>query len=168
MIAIAIHDMAANLFATFHPDGEPRRSDSDECGFHPDGMISLSTACYISHSRYPRGLADVAGYWAEVQIFGGVVVFNRGPEEGARQVSANIPRRWSDGDPTDDYFLPSVTTHIFILGFRGSFSSSQNPNSQSSAKSARPGRAKAANNLPYHLPVSRTPLVLITLLRSGI
>ena len=90
MIAIAIHDMAANLFATFHPDGEPRRSDSDECGFHPDGMISLSTACYINYSRYPRGMADVAGYWAEVQIFGGVVVFNRGPEEGARQVSANI------------------------------------------------------------------------------
>lgn len=126
MAAIAIHDMAANLFATFHSDGEPRRADSsDQHGFHPDGMISLSTSCYINHSRYPRGLADVAGYWADVQIFGGVVVFSRGPEEGARQVSANMPRKWINGHRLT-IALPSVTTHIFILGFPGSFSSSQN------------------------------------------
>jgi hypothetical protein len=28
-------------------------------------------------SQYPDGLADVAGYWAEDQIFGGVVLFDR-------------------------------------------------------------------------------------------
>ncbi|CAK7221252.1 hypothetical protein SCUCBS95973_004430 [Sporothrix curviconia] len=28
--------------------------------------------------RYPRGVADIVGYWAETRIFGGVVVFDRG------------------------------------------------------------------------------------------
>jgi hypothetical protein len=31
--------------------------------------------------QYPRGLADVAGYWAEGKVFGGVVVFDRGETE---------------------------------------------------------------------------------------
>ncbi|KAG8156838.1 hypothetical protein KVR01_013251 [Diaporthe batatas] len=29
--------------------------------------------------NYPAGIADVVGYWAEARIFGGVVVFDRGP-----------------------------------------------------------------------------------------
>lgn len=36
---------------------------------------------YRFHEQYPRGLADVAGYWAESKIFGGVVVFDRGETE---------------------------------------------------------------------------------------
>ena len=36
---------------------------------------------YQNHERYPRGLADVVGYWAEGMIFGGVVVFDRGEWE---------------------------------------------------------------------------------------
>ena len=35
-------------------------------------------AAFLDHERYPRGKADVAGYWAEGKIFGGVVVFDRG------------------------------------------------------------------------------------------
>jgi hypothetical protein len=34
---------------------------------------------YIEPDQYPHGLADVAGYWAEDRIFGGVVLFDRGP-----------------------------------------------------------------------------------------
>ncbi|KAK4173891.1 hypothetical protein QBC36DRAFT_50336 [Triangularia setosa] len=33
---------------------------------------------YLDHDRYTHGLADVAGYWAEDRIFGGVVLFDRG------------------------------------------------------------------------------------------
>lgn len=33
---------------------------------------------YMDHEQYPCGMADVAGYWAEDRIFGGVVVFDRG------------------------------------------------------------------------------------------
>jgi hypothetical protein len=41
----------------------------------------LSTMCYATPGRYPRGFLDVVGYWAEAHIFGGVVVFDRGPEK---------------------------------------------------------------------------------------
>jgi hypothetical protein len=34
---------------------------------------------YVAFDQYPNGLADVAGYGAEAKIFGGVVVFDRGP-----------------------------------------------------------------------------------------
>lgn len=34
---------------------------------------------YLDHHQYPHGLADVAGYWAEDRIFGGVTCFDRGP-----------------------------------------------------------------------------------------
>ncbi|KAK4244759.1 hypothetical protein C7999DRAFT_17031 [Corynascus novoguineensis] len=33
---------------------------------------------YINHEQYPYGLADVAGYWAEDRIIGGITVFDRG------------------------------------------------------------------------------------------
>jgi hypothetical protein len=33
---------------------------------------------YTDTKQYPRGVADVAGYWAEDLIFGGVVLFGRG------------------------------------------------------------------------------------------
>lgn len=37
--------------------------------FHPN---------YLDHDQYPEGLADIAGYWAEDKIFGGVILFDRG------------------------------------------------------------------------------------------
>lgn len=33
---------------------------------------------YMDYDQYPNGLADIAGYWAEDRIFGGVVLFDRG------------------------------------------------------------------------------------------
>ena len=36
---------------------------------------------YTESERYPHGLGDVAGYWAEGKIFGGVVVFDRGESD---------------------------------------------------------------------------------------
>ncbi|KAK4457230.1 hypothetical protein QBC42DRAFT_213158 [Cladorrhinum samala] len=33
---------------------------------------------YMDHEQYPHGLADVAAYWAEDRIFGGIVLFDRG------------------------------------------------------------------------------------------
>ncbi|KAK3290881.1 uncharacterized protein B0H64DRAFT_49151 [Chaetomium fimeti] len=33
---------------------------------------------YMDYEQYPEGMADVAGYWAEDRIFGGIVVFDRG------------------------------------------------------------------------------------------
>ncbi|KAJ5574136.1 uncharacterized protein N7459_008563 [Penicillium hispanicum] len=39
---------------------------------------------YIDYEQYPLGIADMVGYWAEYQIFGGVVLFNRGESEKER------------------------------------------------------------------------------------
>ena len=36
--------------------------------YHPD---------YVHFRNYPRGLLDVVGYWAEAQVFGGVLLFDR-------------------------------------------------------------------------------------------
>lgn len=87
LVAIAVHDIAGNLYAAFHPDGEPAPANSSSFPLGPKDCISLSTKLYITSHPYPRGFLDVVGYWAEVQVFGGVVVFDRGPQEGARQVS---------------------------------------------------------------------------------
>ncbi|KAI8711170.1 hypothetical protein NCS52_01492600 [Fusarium sp. LHS14.1] len=64
------------------------RFDASELSFEPLGQnppryyIPPATIfvhrAYRSAERYPRGAADVAGYWAEGQIFGGVVWFQRG------------------------------------------------------------------------------------------
>jgi hypothetical protein len=91
LVAMVIHDLAGNLYATFRPDGEPPYVG----GFASPGRftyldgeprISLSTGCYCHTRSYPRGKLDEVGYWAEVHIFGGVVVFDRGPDEAARNV----------------------------------------------------------------------------------
>ncbi|KAF4468892.1 hypothetical protein FALBO_4208 [Fusarium albosuccineum] len=50
--------------------------------FHPN---------YVYPEQYPRGLADVAGYWAEGKIFGGVIVFERGETE------LECKAMWMDG-----------------------------------------------------------------------
>lgn len=39
------------------------------------------TGAYMDWLQYPNGLADMAGYWAEMRIFGGIVLFDRGESE---------------------------------------------------------------------------------------
>ncbi|KAF2762204.1 hypothetical protein EJ05DRAFT_497065 [Pseudovirgaria hyperparasitica] len=36
---------------------------------------------YQDHDQYPRGVADIVGYWAETRLFGGVILFDRGASE---------------------------------------------------------------------------------------
>ncbi|KAK4247304.1 hypothetical protein C7999DRAFT_14649 [Corynascus novoguineensis] len=46
---------------------------------YPDPPLTLFCHYeYMDHQQYPYGLGDVAGYWAEDRILGGVVVFDRG------------------------------------------------------------------------------------------
>ncbi|KAK4247303.1 hypothetical protein C7999DRAFT_32280 [Corynascus novoguineensis] len=46
---------------------------------HPDPPPTLFYHYeYMDHQQYPYGLADVAGYWAEDRILGGITVFARG------------------------------------------------------------------------------------------
>lgn len=55
---------------------------------------------YLNFASYPCGLTDVVGYWAETQIFGGVVLFEREKSQPDSQV--------------DTFLLPS--RHYVRLG----------------------------------------------------
>lgn len=91
MVAIAIHQIAVDLYEL----------DLD-LGNHKDlatwaAPTSLTTdqlptlfmhKMYQDFEQYPNGVADIVGYWAEAQIFGGVVLFDR--------------RKPSDREPYED------------------------------------------------------------------
>ncbi|POR36286.1 Uncharacterized protein TPAR_03530, partial [Tolypocladium paradoxum] len=44
-------------------------------------LVAFSHGAYNAVEQYSHGIADVAGYWAEAKIFGGVIVFDRGETE---------------------------------------------------------------------------------------
>ncbi|KAB5549546.1 hypothetical protein GE09DRAFT_1174452 [Coniochaeta sp. 2T2.1] len=96
LVAIAIHQIAALLF-----NSQPKLhagdidsvvfwkrvpgQDAREAGrrildgpvFEPRPTLFFHID-YMDYEQYPDGLADVAGYWAEDRIFGGIVLFDRG------------------------------------------------------------------------------------------
>jgi hypothetical protein len=54
-------------------------------------------AAYDAFDQYPRGVADMVGYWAESRLFGGVVIFDRGEDEiGVRILDLIPPRRFKN------------------------------------------------------------------------
>lgn len=56
-----------------------RRVESQR--YYDPPPIAFCHRAYRYPEQYPKGLADVAGYWAESKILGGVVVFDRGETE---------------------------------------------------------------------------------------
>ncbi|KAJ4122918.1 hypothetical protein NW768_009908 [Fusarium equiseti] len=58
-----------------------KEQDVEERRFYNPPPTAFSHSAYRYPEQYPRGLADVAGYWAESKIFGGVVIFDRGETE---------------------------------------------------------------------------------------
>lgn len=68
LTAIIMHNLAVDIFEEYHtldletPTAGPKL-------YHP---------LYQNWTEYPRGASDIVGYWAEAQIFGGVVAFDRG------------------------------------------------------------------------------------------
>ncbi|KAL1882967.1 hypothetical protein Daus18300_000605 [Diaporthe australafricana] len=96
ILAVAIHQMAVLLYEN-NPDlspesssavhrvhvWEPPKGPDSEWNtwwqFHPHGPppTLFHHTWYINHDHYPDGAADVAGYWAESRIIGGVVLFDR-------------------------------------------------------------------------------------------
>lgn len=96
ILAIAIHQMAVLLYknnldlapessSTLHkvhiwePPKDPDSSWDTWWEFHPYGPppTLFHHAWYINHDHYPDGAVDMAGYWAESRIIGGVVLFDR-------------------------------------------------------------------------------------------
>ncbi|KAK4444017.1 hypothetical protein QBC34DRAFT_488060 [Podospora aff. communis PSN243] len=88
MLADACHQIASYLYSL--DNGVHKHSlyyawrDSTEPA-SPDPRLVLHRApaafnhtAYQDFDQYPNGISDVAGYWAEAKIFGGVMVFDRG------------------------------------------------------------------------------------------
>ncbi|KAK4235062.1 hypothetical protein C8A03DRAFT_46730 [Achaetomium macrosporum] len=96
MVAVAIHQIAAILFeldTSVHKDDgiadwAPPKDDARYWERHPNGPLPtlFHHPWYEDYDQYPRGVADMVGYWAENRILGGVVLFDRrdpGAEPGA-------------------------------------------------------------------------------------
>ena len=66
------------------PDHPPVQEGRDFCGFPGTHIYVDFHPDYVQYKNYPRGLLDVVGYWAETQLFGGVLLFDR--SDSGRQV----------------------------------------------------------------------------------
>ncbi|KAJ4307149.1 hypothetical protein N0V88_000528 [Collariella sp. IMI 366227] len=86
MLAVTCHQIAVDLFnlddgVHKHDVYEKWRDlprDTILPGQHIAPVVFYHNA-YFAHQQYPNGMGDVVGYWAEAKIFGGVVIFDRGP-----------------------------------------------------------------------------------------
>ncbi|KAH6844655.1 hypothetical protein B0I37DRAFT_166406 [Chaetomium sp. MPI-CAGE-AT-0009] len=87
MVAVAVHQIAAMLFeldTSLHKndgvtDWAPPKSDTVYWECYPNGPppTLFHHPWYGDYDQYPRGVADMVGYWAEARILGGVVLFDR-------------------------------------------------------------------------------------------
>lgn len=91
MLAVACHDLAALLHQKYdgglHKDAHtwtPANVPTARRQIEPQPPRSPTVflhAAYDAFDQYPRGVADMVGYWAESRLFGGVVLFDRGEDE---------------------------------------------------------------------------------------
>jgi hypothetical protein len=78
IVAILCHDVAATLLGKMDGrSGKPLMAPDSGCQTE---YILPAHSDYCDHEYYPRGCADIFGYWAESRLFGGVVLFDRGSE----------------------------------------------------------------------------------------
>ena len=115
MVVIACHQIAAVLFGS---EGSKHKLEYDAWVTEQQRLkdagdkkyrwapvqppVAFYHPSYCDHEQYPRGAADVVGYWAEAKIFGGVVLFDRGlsdTEVGARRHRGPPSGVKSDGPP---------------------------------------------------------------------
>jgi hypothetical protein len=85
LVAVACHDIAVLLYKIAeggvgkHAEKPPARILLDNDGIPFPGIpTDFYHTEYLDWEQYPQGVADMAGYWAEFELFGGVVVFDRG------------------------------------------------------------------------------------------
>ena len=82
MVAASLHSLAGAIYATFHPDTDIRpTSDPNYDPFYMTShfWVDFYHEDFKLYQRYPFALLNVVGYWAETQILGGVMLFERGP-----------------------------------------------------------------------------------------
>lgn len=79
-IAVILFQMDGSLHKASGIAGwQPPRSDESFWEASPKGLppTLFYHHWYRDHEQYPAGIADLAGYWAESRILGGVILFDR-------------------------------------------------------------------------------------------
>ncbi|EWG51091.1 hypothetical protein FVEG_10186 [Fusarium verticillioides 7600] len=71
MTACAVHQIGVQL-SQLEKWGRP---PDDLCRFPPKPTMFIATQ-FTAHDRYPNGVDDMVGYWAENRILGGVALFD--------------------------------------------------------------------------------------------
>lgn len=87
MVAFAVHQTAVDLYELDldlggHKDLVTWVAPADDTVLYqcyPNGKLPtlFIHKQYRDLEQYPKGAADMVGYWAEAQIFSGVVLFDR-------------------------------------------------------------------------------------------
>lgn len=79
MLAVACHDIAALVYVNTQPGLRREGQDPKQLLAVLEGRpTNFMHEDYYDLQQYPKGVADVVGYWAEYHLFGGVVLFDRG------------------------------------------------------------------------------------------
>lgn len=79
---VSVHQIAAYIYKMDLDIGNHKslpKMDIDD----PDFFIHNQ---YKDTDQYPDGVADAVGYWAEAQIFGGVILFDRRQQYGPAKI----------------------------------------------------------------------------------
>ena len=81
--AASLHALAGKMFASFHPNTELKPQKPPEGHYRAFRgtdrfYVDFFHAFYTQFEQYPFGLLNVVGYWAETQLLGGVLLFDRG------------------------------------------------------------------------------------------
>lgn len=78
MTAVAVHSVAGAFFSSRGHDPPPPKADDSQ---PPSPPTYLYHQEYLDYERNPLGVADTVGYWTELKVFGGIVIFDRGESE---------------------------------------------------------------------------------------
>lgn len=96
IVAASLNALAGMLYSSFHPETDirPQKPPGLDLTFYQSShfYVDFYHSCFMDINRYPRGLLDVAGYWAELQILGGVLLFDRG-DDGADNLDAFVEKQ---------------------------------------------------------------------------
>ena len=89
IVALAIHSLGNLVYMFSHPDTNlhPKKHDWSQ---YPHCPPNLYHKMYLNFSSYPTGISDVVGYWAETQIFGGVVLFEHEKSQTHSKVNVSL------------------------------------------------------------------------------
>ena len=91
MVAASLHFLAGAIYASFHPDTDlspPFNPNDHRFLMTSHFWVDFYHRAFTFYEQYPYGLLNVVGYWAEAQILGGVLLFERGGS--GREVSPCI------------------------------------------------------------------------------